>query len=156
MELNFLKAIPYNSKKKLDKAFELRNKCVNTVNSSCILIGDSFISRLEWRHKKLADSYFRDWLNLGIGGDKAENLLWRINNGGLPANIKKAFISIGTNNIYKSSVASIVNTIIKIGEKIQNLGSDIYICAQYPRCDKSMSTEISKLNKLLEVKCDES
>ena len=146
--------MPYKkSSSKSQKAFEFKKKCSNHSGPSYILLGDSFISRLEWCHKKLSDGYFSNWLNLGIGGDKAENLLWRVNNGGFPIETKKAFISIGTNNIFKNNITSIVNTIIKIGEKIQEAGSEIFICGQYPRSNDIMSKEIAKLNELLESKC---
>ena len=95
--LYVLKPKKYTSSDKVNKALELRK--LYTHSSTCVLIGDSFISRLEWRHKILAYSYFKDWINLGIGGDKVENLLWRVKNGDFPRKSRKVFISIGTNNI---------------------------------------------------------
>ena len=97
--LYVLKPKKYTSRDKVNKALELRKLCMSTHSSTCVLIGDSFISRLEWRLKILADSYFKDWINLGIGGDKVENLLWRVKNGDFPRKSRKVFISIGTNNI---------------------------------------------------------
>ena len=118
-----------------------------------MLLGDSFISRLEWCHKDLSKTYFKDWINLGIGGDKTENLLWRIQNGDYPKDARKVFISIGTNNIFKNDICSIANTIIKIARIIKATGSEIFICAQYPRVNKETSDEISKFNALLKSKC---
>ena len=147
-----MKPKKYTSSDKVNKALELRKLCMSTHSSTCVLIGDSFISRLEWRHKILADSYFKDWINLGIGGDKVENLLWRVKNGDFPRKSRKVFISIGTNNILKNDTLSIANTIIEISEIIKATGSEVYICAQYPRTNKEMSDEISKLNSLLQSK----
>ena len=151
--LHVLKPKKYTSGDKLNKAHELRKLCISAHSSSCVLLGDSFISRLEWRHKLLANSYFKDWLNLGIGGDKVENLLWRVKNGDFPRKSKKVFMSIGTNNIFKNDALSIANTIIEISEIIKATGSEVYICAQYPRVNREMSNEIVKLNSLLKSKC---
>ena len=61
-------------------------------------------------------------------------------------------MSIGTNNIFKNDVLSIANMIIEISEIIKATGSEVYICAQYPRVNKEMFDEIVKLNSLLKLK----
>ena len=42
-------------------------------------------------------------VNLGIGGDQTENVLWRINDIVLPKSIRSVVIHCGTNNIDTSS-----------------------------------------------------
>ena len=60
MGLDYLKPLSYKLKAKLEKALQFEKECINASNPSYILLGDSFISRLEWRHKKLSDTYFKD------------------------------------------------------------------------------------------------
>ena len=43
---------------------------------------------------------FRNALNLGIGGDRTEHVIWRIDNLSFPASIKYVIIQCGT-TVYK-------------------------------------------------------
>jgi hypothetical protein len=77
------------------------------------LIGDSFIERLlRPSHLNLFQENFPGWKNLGIGGDKVENIAWRINNGGFPQNPGKVILMCGSNNSFSTSCAPLT----KFGE----------------------------------------
>ena len=65
-----------------------------------MLIGDSIEAGLRryptvWRNFILQHKT----INLGIGGDRNENVLWRINDIGLLNSIRSVVILCGTNNI---------------------------------------------------------
>ena len=72
-----LRPKPYLQNKKIDCFLHQKDLCEKIPPLSNVLIGDSFISQMEWRHERLAKVYFNDWFNLGIGGDRVENLWWR-------------------------------------------------------------------------------
>ena len=57
-------------------------------------------------------------LNFGVGGDRTQHVLWRIENGEIPLNLQVAFVHCGTNNLdrdnpdeIRDGIASIVYTI---------------------------------------------
>ncbi|MEY3395780.1 MAG: hypothetical protein RL346_2017 [Verrucomicrobiota bacterium] len=69
-----------------------------------VFIGDSITSGWEQEGKEVWDKYYskRHALNLGFGGDKTEQVIWRLQNGeGVGYQAKLAVIMIGTNNGYR-------------------------------------------------------
>jgi lysophospholipase L1-like esterase len=64
-------------------------------------VGDSITAR--WRG---CESWTKHWgscraVNMGIGGDRTQNVLWRLQNGGLDGYKAKLFVvMIGTNNLW--------------------------------------------------------
>ena len=75
---------------------KVRGKTVDLV-----LLGDSIMHFWEWKHsdswKKLASN--RTVLNLGYGGDRTQNVIWRIDHGELDGYKAKCIVlMIGTNN----------------------------------------------------------
>jgi beta-glucosidase len=66
-----------------------------------IFIGDSITQGWEGAGREVWDKYFapRHALNLGIGGDRTQHVLWRLRNGNLKGlQPKVAVLMIGTNN----------------------------------------------------------
>ena len=66
-----------------------------------VLLGDSIMHFWEWKHpaswKKLTQG--RTVLNLGYGGDRTQNVIWRVENGELDGyKAKNIVLMIGTNN----------------------------------------------------------
>ena len=66
-----------------------------------VLLGDSIMHFWEWKHpaswKKLTQG--RTVLNLGYGGDRTQNVIWRVENGELDGyTAKNIVLMIGTNN----------------------------------------------------------
>jgi lysophospholipase L1-like esterase len=66
-----------------------------------VLIGDSITHGWEKNGKEVWDAYYgkRNAVNLGIGGDRTQHVLWRLQNGNLQGiSPKLAVLMIGTNN----------------------------------------------------------
>jgi len=107
-------------------------------NSELVLIGDSITAR--WPMELLQTKYgkYRP-VNLGIGGDWIQNVLWRLLNGVLDkVKIKVIVLLIGTNNISNSftpeEVAGGIKELLKtIHEK--SPGSKILLMGIFPAGD---------------------
>ena len=56
-------------------------------------------------------NYFCNALDLGIGGDRKEHLIWRVDNLSSPTFIKYVIIHYGTNNIIFNNPTDIANGI---------------------------------------------
>ena len=70
-------------------------------NVDLVFIGDSITFGFESSGKGVWEKYYapRHALNLGFGGDKTENVLWRLENGEIDGIAPKlAILMIGTNN----------------------------------------------------------
>ena len=87
--------------------------------SSVLLIGDSLVNGLA-RYHRVWSKYFKPLraLNFGVGGDRTQHVLWRIENGEIPLNLQVGFVHCGTNNLdrdnpheIRDGIASIVYTI---------------------------------------------
>ena len=66
-----------------------------------ILIGDSITHGWEGQGKKIWEQYYtkRNAVNLGIGGDRTQHVIWRLDNGNIKGiSPKAAVVMIGTNN----------------------------------------------------------
>ena len=66
-------------------------------------------------------------VNLGIGGDRIENVLWRINDIVLPKSIRSVVIHCGTNNINTSSSDEISVGVVTIARSISHRYPNIEI-----------------------------
>ena len=68
------------------------------------MIGDSIVAGLR-RYPTVWRNFILQYktVNLGIGGDRIENVLWRINDIVLPKSIRSVVIHCRTNNINTSS-----------------------------------------------------
>ena len=73
---------------------------LNSKSFKSILIGDSLMAGLH-RYSKIWNNFFKpiDALNCGIGGDKVQNVLWRVQNLPISSSLKNAVILCGTNNL---------------------------------------------------------
>ena len=66
-----------------------------------VMLGDSIIHFWEWKHPESWKKFCagRKVLNLGYGGDRTENVIWRIQHGELDGyEAKRVVLMIGTNN----------------------------------------------------------
>ncbi|MBQ3809281.1 MAG: hypothetical protein II839_00505 [Kiritimatiellae bacterium] len=72
-----------------------------------VLFGDSITDNWNWMAREALDSLGTGWgrvFNMGIGGDRTENLLWRLDNGALDGYTAKYFnVLIGTNNSFQKT-----------------------------------------------------
>jgi beta-glucosidase len=79
-----------------------------------IVVGDSIVERFEQAGKPAWDRYYapRNALNLGIGGDQTEQVLWRLEHGNLAhLDPKLAIVMIGQNNGGHNTAAEIAEGI---------------------------------------------
>jgi beta-glucosidase len=131
----------------VQKAFLARhnafNERVKKGDVDLLMIGDSITQGWEGKGKEAWDKHLapRKAVNLGIGGDRTQHVLWRLENGNI-AGIKPklAVIMIGTNNSNGND-----HTAQEIGEGIQAIvaklreklpGTKVLILAIFPRGEK--------------------
>ena len=117
--------------------------------ASVVVIGDPIVADLRhywtlWRNFILQYKT----VNLVIGGDRIENVLWRINDIVLPKSIRSVVIHCGTNNIYTSSSDEISVDVVTIARSIFYRYSNIEIIVSglLPR-DIHWSTRRVKINE---------
>ena len=105
-----------------------------------VLLGDSIMHFWEWKHpaswRKLTEG--RTVLNLGYGGDRTENVIWRIEHGELDGyKARNIVLMIGTNNNSSDStdpanVAKGVETIVAL-IKAKQPGARLILHPIFPR-----------------------
>jgi lysophospholipase L1-like esterase len=84
-------------------------------NVDLIFIGDSITQGWEGAGKTVWDEFYgkRNAVNLGIGGDRTQHVLWRLDHGNIDGiRPKLAVLMIGTNN-------SAMNTSVQIAEGVK-------------------------------------
>ena len=88
--------------------------------SSVLLVGDSLVNGLA-RYHRVWSKYLEPLraLNFGVGGDRTQHVLWRIENGEIPLNLQVAFVRCGTNNLDRDNPAEIKDGIASIVYTIQ-------------------------------------
>jgi lysophospholipase L1-like esterase len=107
-----------------------------------IFIGDSITQGWEGNGKEIWDRYYapRNAVNLGIGGDRTQHVLWRLDNGNLKGlKPKAAVVMIGTNNSNgeDNSVEQIAHgveaIVAKLREKLPN--TKVLLVGIFPRSE---------------------
>ena len=83
--------------------------------SSVLLIGDSLVNGLA-RYHRVWSKYFEPLraLTFGVGGDRTQHVLWRIENGEIPLNLQVAFVHCGINNLDRDNPGEIRDGIASI------------------------------------------
>jgi lysophospholipase L1-like esterase len=118
------------------------NKRVTEVGDKAklIFIGDSITQGWEGAGKQVWTESFAqyDAVNLGIGGDRTQHVLWRLDNGNLEhLNPKAAVVMIGTNNSNgeDNSVEQIAEGVRAIVQKLRSKLPEmkILLVAIFPR-----------------------
>ncbi len=77
------------------------NQQVRQGHIDLIYVGDSIVEHFNHQGKEVWDHYYagRNALNLGIGGDRTEHVLWRLDHGNIDGITPKlAIVMIGQNN----------------------------------------------------------
>ena len=92
----------------------------NTSHAQVVLIGDSITEGWEGAREQLQSLVgLRSAANLGVGGDRTQHVLWRLEQAPLSAiKPKVVVVMIGTNNIYDDSADHIVAGIRAVAELI--------------------------------------
>jgi beta-glucosidase len=121
-------------------------------------IGDSITRR--WRgdgNKEVWNKYWGSYraVNMGIGGDRTQNVLWRLKNGQLDGYQARVFVvMIGTNNCWGSNtvpedvaagVKAIIDLIQKTQPKSKILLLSILPVGQKPNPGRKTRDDINKL-----------
>ena len=90
-----------------------------------MVIGDSlarWLSRYPEVWKLLSA---HNLVNFGLGGDRAETVLWRVDNLSLPPTVTTVMILVGTNNMMTDKsediAESIISSVVKLREKYPQL-----------------------------------
>ena len=78
-------------------------------HSDTIRIGDSITAGLS-RYSNVCETFFKESLNLGIGGNHTRHILWRVERLLYPTHLKYVINHCGTNN----SPSQIANSILCI------------------------------------------
>ena len=74
---------------------------VNHDNINSIIIGDSIVAGLTRYSNVWKNLFVNEFINLGIRGDRVENVLWRVRDIVFPPRSKNVVILCVTNNINK-------------------------------------------------------
>ncbi len=120
------------------KRHESMNARVKQGNVDLVLIGDSITHGWEGSGKQVWAKYYgpRNAVNLGIGGDQTQHVLWRLQNGNLAGIAPKlAVLMIGTNNAGANTPEQIADGIKAIVATIRAKSpkTKVLILAIFPR-----------------------
>ena len=118
------------------------NVAANAGNSTVVFIGDSITQGWEGEGKAVWAHYYasRNALNLGIGGDRTQHVLWRLTHGNLDGvHPRAAVVMIGTNNSNgeDNTPGQIVEGVRAIVDllKARLPGTKILLVAIFPRSE---------------------
>ena len=129
--LKFSMDFLHNEYRSLDPKKQSKSGCIEThyhqkellrkSYASVVVIGDSIVAGLRcypivWKDFILQSKT----INLGIGGDRVENVLWRINDIVLPKSIRSVVIHYGANNIDTNSSNEISVGVVTIARSISH------------------------------------
>ena len=102
-----------------------------------IIICDSIAAGIS-RYRNVGETFFKETLNLGIGGDRTQHILWWVERLLVLSYLKYVIIHCGTNNINKDSPSETANSILCIALlfKKRNPCLKIIITGIFPRDSK--------------------
>ena len=120
------------------KRHESFNTRVTKGNVDLVFIGDSITQGWEGRGKGVWEKFYgkRNTVNLGIGGDRTQHVIWRLDNGNLKdITPKAAVIMIGTNNSGSNSSKEIADGVRAIVKQIRAKSpkTQILLLGVFPR-----------------------
>ncbi len=127
-----------------------------------VFLGDSITAGWGGGGKDVWAKSFSQWtpVNFGIGGDRTQHVLWRIQNGELDGiKPKAAVVMIGTNNVGGDTAEGIAKGITKIVETIRTKtpATKILLLAVFPRGEKASAADkpnaardkLAEVNKII-------
>lgn len=128
-----------------------------------VFIGDSITQGWEGGGKGVWEKYYgkRNAVNLGIGGDQTQHVLWRLQNGNLKGVTPKlAVIMIGTNNAGGSAPEDTAEGIKLIVEEIQKQTpmTKILVLGVFPRgkdAEDKLRQKNDKVNAIIAKLADD-
>jgi len=132
------------------------NERVKQGNADLLFIGDSITHGWEGEGAAVWEQYYapRNAVNLGIGGDQTQHVLWRLENGNIAGLAPKlAVIMIGTNNHGANSAEEIAEGVTAIVRKLRNDLPEMKILLLdiFPRTDvaQEFQDKLKKVNSLI-------
>jgi lysophospholipase L1-like esterase len=132
------------------------NERVKQGNADLLFIGDSITHGWEGEGAPIWEQYYadRNAVNLGIGGDQTQHVLWRLENGNIDGlSPKLAVIMIGTNNHGANSAEEISEGVTAIVRKLRNELPEmkILLLGIFPRTDvpQELQDKLKKVNTLI-------
>ena len=134
------------------------NQRVAKGNVDLIFIGDSITHGWEGKGKAVWEKYYtkRNAVNLGIGGDRTEHVLWRLDNGNIKnINPKVAVVMIGTNNSGngRNSAEEMIDGVTAVIEKLRTKlpKTEILLLDIFPRGQRinAQRGKILQVNQVL-------
>ena len=140
---------------------DLHNRYIELASSSkanLIFIGHSIVNGLS-RYKHIWENFSSyNTMNLGIGGDKIQNVFWRIKNETLPMKATRFLVlHCGTNNIDNDKLIDIAEGILSIANYVHERKPDIFIIIVelLPRdqCLTARHQKLKAVNDLLDSFC---
>lgn len=132
-------------------------KQLSSTNAQILWIGDSITEQWNSAGRSSWDTLSQTYmmLNLGIGGDKIENVLWRISDHDWSTVSPKVIVlMLGTNNLGFNSSDEIFTGIAETAEKIHDAmpSAKIVLLSIFPRGDNTedaLRKEIKVINQRL-------
>ena len=114
------------------------NERVSKGNVDLVFIGDSITEGWEEEGRKVWQKFYgtRNAVNLGIGGDRTQHVIWRLDHGNLKGiTPQAAVLMIGTNNSADNSPQEIADGISRIVHQIRDKTPEprILLLAIFPR-----------------------
>lgn len=125
----------------------------NTPDATLVFVGDSITQNWNSRGQDVwAERYAAlPAINLGVSGDKTENILWRLQNGELDGlNPDLVVVMAGTNNIHRDSAGQIAEGVEAIVDEIlvRCPKSHILLIGIFPRGAGPQAPERSKIREV--------
>lgn len=126
-----------------------------------VFLGDSLTRRWE-DNPALWQEFFggMNAINMGVGADCLENILWRVENGELDGMKPRLVLFLGgTNNITADTPEYIASGVLQIAETVKQKcpGSTVVVIGLYPRAADDNGNDciakIALVNDMLEKEC---
>ena len=130
---------------------------MKVTNLNTLLLGDSIIDGLSQYQIAWKKYFVSNAMNLGFGGNRIENVLWRSISLPLPLSVRNIVVQPRTNNISTDSPRDIANCIVDVGIIFRSKFNtvNIIICSLIPRdeCWSINRLLINKVNYILKYEC---
>jgi len=148
-----------------DQGWQDRQKVLNAraaeagERAQVIFIGDSITQGWEGAGKEVWAKYYapRNAVNLGIGGDRTQHVLWRLDNGNLAGlQPKAAVVMIGTNNsngednTIEQIAGGVTAIVTRLREKLPD--TKVLLVAIFPRSENPglQRGKLLQINQILQ------
>jgi len=144
--------VPRKDKGWVDRQEHLNETVKKNPDAQLLFIGDSITHGWEGGGKEVWEKFYtkRHAINLGIGGDRTQHVLWRFDHGNLEGlHPKLAVVMIGTNNAGGGNTSKqIADGVKAVVDKLQEKVPDckVLILAIFPR-DPKPDGKLRKVNE---------